>query len=56
MSVTVKDHHSRTSSETQVPDLEKGEARQEEQEEEILQEKVCYQDSPWKALASDLKR
>jgi hypothetical protein len=36
-----KDQHSRSSSDTNVPDLEKGEARPEEQEEKIVQDNVC---------------
>ncbi|KAL6703207.1 hypothetical protein ACN47E_010136 [Coniothyrium glycines] len=38
MSVTEKDQHSRTSSETHNPDLEKGEAKHAREEEEVLAE------------------
>ena len=33
--------HSRSSSDTHTPDLEKGEARPDKAEEEVFQEKVC---------------
>lgn len=39
-----KDRHSRSSSETHIPepDLEKGEARPEQEEEDIAESKVCF--------------
>jgi hypothetical protein len=38
-----KDRHSRSSSKTDIPDLEKGEARPEKEEEEIIEDNVCQQ-------------
>jgi hypothetical protein len=36
-----KDRHSRSSSKTNIPDLEKGEARPEKDGEEIVEDEVC---------------
>jgi hypothetical protein len=33
--------HSRSSSDTHIPDLEKGEARPNKEEEDVIKEKVC---------------
>lgn len=42
MSITGnKELHSRSSADTHVPDLEKGEARPEKEEEEVLGDEVC---------------